>query len=330
MNESLRLVSPPQPDSHLARWLGYGALAALAAGFLGAVSAALSLAGWETGTLSPLEIVNLAALVCLVVVLLAYWHMSRHLHRLTLRQSALGIVGILLLLELASLNLTEGPLRWWNIAIWIGLLVLTALLLLVVWNLHDLEQDANPEQPSAQADESQPSSSDSSSQESSMGVRIFGWLLTALGFVGVIALKVSIKMGIRKLVRSMDLNLFELLVLVSLLILLVAFVIWFALVKIRLRQVLGSMAVLVGALELFLLLAGAIALIAITWQMIPLFRQPDLTEEAMDAAVEGILNLWIHRLDLAALVLCLLWGMGTAKLFLSYRKQVLPVQVQPG
>ncbi len=54
---------------------------------------------------------NLASLLTLGVVLVGYWQVSLQTQTPGLRKSALGLFGMLIIMELASLNITEGDLH---------------------------------------------------------------------------------------------------------------------------------------------------------------------------------------------------------------------------
>jgi hypothetical protein len=335
MNESLKVDSRPPSGLSLRRWLGFGAFAALVAGLLAAGSSALSLAGWQQGALNTSEFLSLASLLTLGVVLAAYWQVSLQTRTPGLRKSALGLFGVLVIGELATLNISEGNWRWWNIAIWVVLVLATALLLIVVWNLEEIEKegadgksDTGPEQKAeAEAAAAGTGAPAGSAQQDSKtwhgnNVKAAGVVLAALGTLGLIVLKAFVRVGVRRLMKSMDLNLFEILVLGALLVLAVVFLVWFAVVKIRLRKELGVISALAGSVELFMILLGALALGGMLLDMFQVLKQAGLNEEAMQAGFEAVAATWSRRTDIGALVVNELWALLTAGLFLNCRARL--------
>jgi hypothetical protein len=101
MNEPVPEATPSTGELHLPRWLGYGALAAVAAALLSIVNSALALAGWPQDGFGLLEIISLAGLVPLGIVLAAYYKASFQTGAPALRHSALGLFGMLVIWELA-------------------------------------------------------------------------------------------------------------------------------------------------------------------------------------------------------------------------------------
>jgi Ca2+/Na+ antiporter len=145
VNESREVTTTSKPDARLQQWLGYGAVSALITGALWGASATVSLAGWQAGGFDPSEVFDLAALLTLVVVLVAYWQLSVHVQTPELRKSACGLLGMLVLMELAALSLTEDDPHWWNIVIWVVLALAAALFIVIVWKLEEVEKAAADE-----------------------------------------------------------------------------------------------------------------------------------------------------------------------------------------
>ncbi len=103
MNESVSDATSSTGESDLRRWLGYGALAAVAATWLDIVTSALYLAGWPQEGFGLPQIISLAGLVPLGVVLAAYYKLSHQTGAPALRHSALALFGVVILWELAGL-----------------------------------------------------------------------------------------------------------------------------------------------------------------------------------------------------------------------------------
>jgi hypothetical protein len=218
------------------------------------------------------------------------------------------------------------------------LVLATALLLIVVWNLEEIEKEAAdgksdtaPEQKTeAEAAAAGTGALAGSAQQDSKtwhgkSVKAAGGVLAALAALGLIVLKASVKVGVRRLMKSMDLNLFEILVFGALLVLTVVFLVWFAVVKIRLRKELGVISVLAGSVELLMILLGGLALGGMLLDIFQVFKQAGLNEKAMEAGFETVATTWSRRIDIGALVVNALWAFLTAGLFLNCRARLAAV-----
>jgi hypothetical protein len=104
MYESVSDFTSSTSESDLHRWLGYGALAVVAATLLSIVTSALTLCGWPQGGFGLPEIISLTGLVPLGVVLGAYYKVSVKTGTPALRHSAVALFGVLVIVELGSLS----------------------------------------------------------------------------------------------------------------------------------------------------------------------------------------------------------------------------------
>jgi hypothetical protein len=219
MNESVPGFTPSTSESDLHRWLGYGALAAVASILLYIVHSALYLARWPEGGFGLPEMISLTGLVPLGVVLGAYYKLSHQIGAPALRHSALAWFGMLVILEMGSLS---G-----------GDVVLVPILLL--------------------------------------------WAL---------------------------------------------FVVWFAVVKIRLRRVLGSLAGAVGVAELFTLVFLGLMMARQVWDTSQAIERAGGDEQAAEANVKALERTFTQLYEVSSSVLHTVWAALTAGLFLNYRRRL--------
>jgi hypothetical protein len=343
VNESLH-IPPSKTDVGLRQWLGYGALGALAAGMLGVASSAVSLAGWQVAGLDPSEVLDLAALLVLAVVLVAYWKLSLKTEAPGLRKSALGLFGIQVIVELASLNTTEGDRHWWNVVIGVVLALATVVLLIVVWTLEEIEQGGQGETatstpgektpaeavasaptPAATANTAQQDAPPAGGKPAKSVGPVLGGVAVAALFLLKILLRAGAKLAAKKGVPLMSMDLIGVLLFVALLLLVVVFLVWFAVVKIRLRKKLGAFATLVGSVELLMILLGGLALAGLLWDAFQVLSQADLDEKAMDVGFEAVVATWTRRVAVGAIVVSALWALLTAGLFVDCRSRLTAV-----
>jgi Ca2+/Na+ antiporter len=350
MDESLK-AAPSSDDATLSRWLGYGAVAAVLAGLLGAGSAGLSLAGFPQEGFSLSEIIDLAAVFTLVFVLAAYWQVSLKTQAPGLRKSGLGLLGMMIVMELANLNATEGEMRWWNIVIWVVLALVTFVFLIGVWSLEEIEkeiekeeaeeksetaaeQKPTPVEPAAKATEA-PAQAGQPSAETAEGkaTKATGGILVVLVAVGFLVLKllgkVLGKWAGKQVMKAMNRDLFQGAIGLAMLLLTAVFFAWFAIVKVRLRKALGGLAVCVGVLELAMILLAVLAAGGMFVGMYQAALQAGPDEQALDRAMDATMATWTQRFFTGAIVVNLLWALLTAGLFLNYRRRLAEAAGQP-
>jgi hypothetical protein len=343
MTEPLQITPTQKPSVGLQQWLGYGALGALATGVLWASSSAISVTDWQGGTVLT-ESMDLVALLMLAVVLIAYWKLSHETAAPGLRKSALGLLGILVVLELANLNTPEGDAHWWNIVIWVVLALATVGLVIVIWNLEEIENDAagkkasptNEDKHAAEA-LSSPSATDAATVETAPQVirptddkpasaRRTRLGVGALAVLGLFLLKLLAKVGGRlawkKVAPVISGDLIGGLLFLALLLLAVVFLVWFAVVKIRLRTRLGALSAWVGSVELLAVLVGGLAVGGMLWDFVQVARQIGMDEKAMDAGIEAAVATWSRRAGVGAILGSAVWAVLTAGLFLNYRRRL--------
>jgi hypothetical protein len=333
MDKSQQNAHSSENGANLHRWLGYGGGAALIAGLLMMGSSALTLAGAGQGGLSVSEFLSLAALVNLGVVLVSYWQVAVHTQTIGLRKSAIGLFGMLIVMEGAGLNFTEAESHWWNILIWVVLGVVTFLLLIAVWNLEELETEDEADSSAEAADK--PAEGKIAAVGADAGAnpgapeqdekpapektgKVAGGVLAALAFVALIALKATAKVGGKALMKVMSVELFEILLGGTGMILTGMFLGWFALVKFRLRKELGGIAAWLALVEVIAIVLVGLGFAGMAWDPFRAFQQAPLNEDAF----KGIEATWMARFDVGSIVLSSDWAILTASLFWSYRKRL--------
>ncbi len=340
MNEPVKLPPEHAPDLELRQWLEYGVFGALAAGLVGIAGSLLSLARGPVEGFDYVDVLNLAALIPLIAVLGAYWTLSKAVQSPGLRRSALGLFGAWFLLDLAILNSQVEEQRWWNIVGWIALALAAFLLVVIVWKLEEIEKEVDAE--SAGADPEQlpdtnpapvpepsllPADQTPKPSETPEGKpgHWSGWIWGALGTVVLILLKATAKFGARKGVALVAANLnpgfFGGLLLFAFFVLGALFLLWFALVKIRMRGSLGRMAAVAGALELFFLLSILIGGGAMVVDATIAVQEPGLDEKTLEAKLDALGVIWTRRGELASIFGVALWVGVTAGWFWIMRSQ---------
>jgi hypothetical protein len=336
VNESVPDSTQSRGESDLYRWLGYGAFAAVLATLLSIVSSALTLGGWPQGGFGLPEIIYLSALIPLGVVLGAYYKVSLQTGTPGLRRSALGLFGMVIVLELASLNLSEAEPRWWNIVIWVVLALATGLFLLVVWNLVEIEKEAADDKPDTKPEQESndepatptgavtPADAVQADGGASAGIpaKGTGAVLGILAAVGLFVLKAGAKVAGRRVMKAMDASGAEAVVMVAILILAAVFLVWFAVAKIRLRQVLGPLAGAVGLAELLVILLIELLMAGMLWDMFRAVEQAGFNEQAAEANLKAVETIWTQRAESGSIVVGIVWAALTAGLFLSYRSRL--------
>lgn len=310
MSETVPDPTLPDSTSNLGRWLGYGAFAALAAAVLGVTGSALTLGGWPPGRFSLPEIIGRTALLPLAVVLVAYYKASLATGAVGLRRSAVGSFGMLVILELADLNLNEDGPRWWNVAIWVALALATVVLLLVAWNLPDFEQAGATGNPAGSAP---PVAADPSGGKST------GAAIAGFGLFGLLALRLALKLASIQVMKAVGADGLEALAMLVGVVLAAVFLVWFAVAKIRLRHALGPLAAAVGAVELLALLLFGLLTAGMLADLFQAVEQAGLDEQAAEANVKVVEATWTARGEWASIAVGVVWAALTAGLFLNYR-----------
>jgi hypothetical protein len=333
VDESVRDSTRSTSESDLYRWLGYGAFAAVAATLLSIVSSALTLGGWPQGGFGLPEIIYVTALIPLGVVLGAYYKVSLQTGTPALRRSALGLFGMLVVLELASLNISEGEPRWWNVVIWVVLALVTGLFLVIVWNLVEIEKESGEDIPDTKAEQQandEPAAPTSGGTPGGAAPPGGGWsagtpgkatgaVLGILAAIGLLVLKAGARAAGRRVMKAMDATGAEAVVMIAILILAAVFLGWFAVTKIRLRQVLGPLAGAAGLVELLVILLFGLMMAGTFRDMFQAVERAGFNEQAAEANVKAVVAAWTQRAELGSIVLSGVWAALTVGLFLSYR-----------
>jgi hypothetical protein len=251
-----------------------------------------------------------ASLVPLLVVLRTYQALAREADSAGLRQSALGLFGTFILfqvLELITLNVF--PL-WGQITIWIVFgLSLLALVTTVFVSEHEMLQPT-PKQGT------QPDGSPAAERVRWGGGLVLGLLvLLKLAGKGLLVKLFALRM-VGRLLRNLGGH-WEILVGGLLTLVGAAFIIWFAIAKIRLRGKLGNLAVLLGVAELVLFLGyGAFYFWSIA-EYDAAVAQPGANPKALQDAL-------VRSLDATSIAVDLIWSTFTALFFQSVRARFDP------
>jgi len=295
------------PNRILQGQLSSGMTAVLAAGALSILASLVQIRDGLKPGFTLAHGFEWASLVPLLVVLRTYQALARHADSTSLRHSAQGLFGTVVLfqiLELATLNVF--PL-WGQIIIWI-LFGIGLLALFPVSFTSATETPALPSKNSATPDES----ADVNRARWGGGLVLGLLILLKLAGKGLLLKIFAIRM-IGRLLRNLGGH-WETLAGVLLMLLAAGFVIWFAVAKIRLRGKLGSLAALLGIAELVLFLGfGGFFFWSIA-ECEAAARLPGANPKALEEEL-------VRNLNATSMVVDLIWSTLTALLFWSVRNR---------
>lgn len=274
---------------------------------------------------------DLLALIPLGIVTKVYYKLSLETKTPGLRRSALGLFGFVIVLLLAELNIADDGPRWWNVLIWIVLALVTGLFLLIVWDLEEFEKISVEDSPDALAEQSpaavslamevntvpEPASGQPNAGDTAKAV---GAVIGVMVAVGLFVLKFVAKVvaGVRG-VLAIGANGIEIIGQVILLTLTAAFLIWFAVAKIRLRRVLGPLAASAGSVELLVILLFGFALAGIFWEVFQI-DQAGLNEQATEMKIKELDLIWMQRIEVGTIGAGGVWAAITAGLFFANQR----------
>lgn len=248
-----------------------------------------------------------ASLVPLLVVLRTYQALSRQADSPSLRHSAQGLFGAVVLFQILELATLKVFPLWGQIVIWI-LFGIGLLALFPVSFASEAETLAPAAKPSAASDES------ANVNRARWGGGLVLGLLILLKLAGKgLLLKIFAIRMIGRLLRNLGGH-WETLAGALLTLLAAGFVIWFAAVKIRLRGRLGSLAALLGIAELVLFLGFG----AFFFWSIAAFEAAAGLPGANHKALEDEL---VRNLNSISMAVDLVWSILTALLFWSIRNR---------
>src|SRR5262249_55360718 len=258
------------------------------------------------------HVLGWAALVPLFVVLRTYRALAREVESFSLARSSQCVFGMMVVANVCGLALLDVLPGGWQIAAWV--VVWVGLLALLAAPFVSEEETKVPAETPA-TEETEETTSGASKAGMIGGTAAGLLILLKLVFKGGLAKFVLFRWAAR-LLRKVNLGL-EAVALLVLLPLAVAFLIWFGVAKIRLRDQLGGRAVLLGWMEIVLtiLLAGLL-----TWFVIALVsavEQPGITEKELEALVEEA-GRTLLRIGVAV---DLLWTALTVFLFVGVRNR---------
>ncbi len=270
-------VAPPwSPSARLQEHLLAGVLASLFWGILSIAGLLAELtqpkvAGWTLA-----DNFYWAALLPLGLVLRTYLALGREVESFALTKSACCLFGVIFLVQIFDLATKEALLLGWRVAAWtifgIGAMALFGGLFVT-----GPQPDKPAGQPAAES-----TAKRSAGVLGSLGVALA--VIVKLAGKGLIA-KFWLFHLVARLVRNLHDDLTPLVAIV-LLVMAVAFLIWFAVCKIRLRDKLGGAAVRAGWAEI---LGFACCLGVAAWIMIETsiaLAQPGLNEQAQNQVLE--------------------------------------------
>lgn len=290
------------PSPRLQGQLFSGALAVLASGALSIIGSAVILTEGQKPGFTIAHGFAWASLVPLLVVLRTYQVLAHEANNASLRKSAqclFGGVVLFHLLELAALNVLPwlGQIGVWVIFV-LGMLALISAPFVSSSELtprgNEKKEDAN-----------------TTSRTGTLGGIGVGLLiLLKLAGKGFLGKWIAFRM-IGRLLQNAPMA-GEFLGWSAVLLLTLLFTVWFAVAKMRLRDQLGGVAVLVGVIEILLLLAVGVALV---WCLVDL-------EAAADK--KGLEEQWNRVLAVVSIASDALWSTATAFLFWSLRGRFDP------
>ncbi len=309
--ESLAFPFRPSPQLH--DQLGRGVVAVLAAGSLAVASALVELSQDAAPGVTLAHVLGWAALVPLFVVLRTYRALARETESFSLARSSQCVFGMMVVANVCGLALLDVLPMGWQIAAWV--VVWVGLLALVAAPFVSEEEETKVPAETPAAEEKEETTSGTSKAGIIGGAAAGLLILLKLVFKGGLAKFVLFRWAAR-LLRKVNLGL-EAVALLVLLPLGAAFLIWFGVTKIRLRDKLGSRAVLLGWMEIVMtiLFAGLL-----TWFVIALFaavEQPGMTDKELEALVEEASRTML----LIGVAVDLLWTALTVFLFVGVRNR---------
>ncbi|CAN5746829.1 hypothetical protein BH23PLA1_BH23PLA1_19260 [soil metagenome] len=299
LREPTRALFRPSPG--LRSWLLIGAGMALLDGAVSASSLAAEVIQGERPGFTISMALGLAAIAPQLIIVATFFGLARETGIVGLRKGALGVFGCFWLVHLVLLSELD-----WPAAVRPIFLVAAGFgaLLLLIYLLPDVPDTEKSR--SDRAEDGPPSKS------------LIGGIVGGLAIFGLILLKGVAKFFGVQVFRLLNLDLegVSILLLFLLLALLTASLVVFALAKIRQRESLGAVALVLGRFELLMLAAHLVLIVLFVGRMAwTVVAQPMLDEKAVDALAAS----WVTGLNVVSIGFTLAWAALMALLFSSIR-----------
>ena len=282
-----------------------GIIALLADLMAGIIGTFLEFQYWGIDGFTPDVVLSYVALIPQTLIITAYLVLAKEIAARGLWKSAAGLLSSYLLLCVLDVAMLED----FPAGVHIAAVTTVAIGMagLVAFSESDIPRfHKNPvSEP--------PSSASNANDGSSDGP---GWITWTV----VIVLLVGLRLGFRRYLRHrFDLDGWLVLELVLVGLFGVAFAIWFAVAKIRLRDTLGRMAGMTGVVEIIILLIH-VALLAVVGATLFTAVGSDVTNEAM----ETLFDSWFQPLTVITALCHAIWVGVTVAFFVSVWRKSIP------
>jgi hypothetical protein len=296
------------PSERCSRWLVIGTIALLIDLALGVASTALEFQHWGEEGFTPDVVLTYLAVLPQILIVVSYLVFAREAEMRGLWKSAAGMLGSYLLVCLFGLVMMEVLPKTGNIAIMIAVAVgLLGLIGFLISGIPGFAQHCEPvADAQSTADESQSSGGP-------------GWIGAFAMFIGFLVLRGLFRVFIKPMLGAgFDIDDWQMVELLALVVFGVSFAMWFAVTKILHRRTLGGMACVTGTVEILILLIHAGMAITIITILINEVAVNPLLD---DAAVDQLLDPWAKRASLAFAASHAVWVVLTVMFFVSVRNR---------
>jgi hypothetical protein len=308
-----------EPSAEVRSQLGAGIPAVLAAGALAVAGSVAELLERGVPGFTTAHALAWAALLPLLWVLRAYLVLARETDSPGLRKSSLCLYGTVVFANVLDLAVVDALPLAVRVVIWV-VFAIGLLALLAAPFMSGSEPDATPAATPAPA-APEPGASATGRAGVVGGLVVALLVLLKLAGQGLIA-KVLVVRWIARAVGGVNAETGEVLAAMTVLLLGVAFFLWFGVSKIRLRDQLGAFVVLVGWLEILLVITFVGWLTWLVAGVTAAAAQPGLAGQA-----PGPLPEWaVEATVLLGIGGTIAWVFLTAYLFAAARDRLAPLE----